>query len=85
MGATPDIYYAKDTNGDGIADEKKTVFTGFGDGKSLRLNMQALFNSFRWGPDNRIWGATASTGGNITMPDDKDFGPVSLRGCRFFI
>ncbi len=83
VGATPDIFYAKDTDGDGVADEKKTVFTGFGKGKEMRLNMQALFNSFRWGPDNRIWGATAANGGSITRPDDSSFAEVSLRGADF--
>src|SRR5437764_9930701 len=29
VGATPDIWYFKDTNGDGVADEKELVFTGF--------------------------------------------------------
>src|SRR3954471_11865020 len=31
VGATPDIIYFKDTNGDGIADERRVVFTGFAD------------------------------------------------------
>src|SRR5205809_859046 len=30
VGATPDILYFKDSNGDGIADEKNVAFTGFG-------------------------------------------------------
>jgi hypothetical protein len=29
IGATPDIIYAKDTNGDGVADIREVVFTGF--------------------------------------------------------
>ena len=32
VGSTPDIWYFKDTNGDGVADEKKLVFTGFAQG-----------------------------------------------------
>ncbi len=83
VGATPDLYYFKDTDGDGICDEAKTVFTGFGGGNDIRLNMQALFNSLRWGPDNRIWGATAGNGGTITRPDDASFAEVSLRGADF--
>lgn len=82
VGATPDVYYFKDTDGDGIADDEKTVFTGFGEGPP-RLNMQALFNSFRWGPDNRIWGATARNGGSVTRPDDPSFEAVPLRGADF--
>lgn len=82
VGATPDIHYLRDTDGDGVADETKHLFTGFGGGK-LELNMQALFNSFRWGPDNRVWGATAPNGGTITKIGDSDFGPVQLRGADF--
>ncbi len=82
VGATPDLYYFKDTDGDGVCDEERTLFTGFGEGK-LELNMQALFNSLRWGPDNRIWGATAGNGGIVTRPDDPNFAPVSVRGADF--
>src|SRR5690606_13586223 len=45
--------------------------------------MQALFNSLRWGPDNRIWGATAGNGGTVTRPDDASFDAVALRGADF--
>src|SRR5690606_11211823 len=45
--------------------------------------MQALFNSLRWGPDNRIWGATAGNGGIVTRPDDSSFEAVPLRGADF--
>ncbi|MGB0154710.1 MAG: PVC-type heme-binding CxxCH protein [Verrucomicrobiales bacterium] len=82
VGATPDVYYFRDNDGDGICDEERTVFTGFGGGK-LKLNMQALFNSFRWGPDNRIWGATAANGGNVVRPDVAKFEPVALRNADF--
>lgn len=82
VGATPDVTFFRDTDGDGVADEEKVVFTGFGGG-NLKLNMQALFNSFRWGPDNRIWGATAANGGTVSKPDDPSFEPLALRGSDF--
>lgn len=82
VGATPDLFYLRDNDGDGVCDEERAVFTGFGGG-NLKLNMQALFNSLRWGPDNRIWGATAANGGTVTRPDDPEFEPVSLRGADF--
>ena len=78
VGAAPDIYYLKDTTGDGKADVRKTVFTGFG-----KTNVQGLLNSFRWGLDNRIHGATSSSGGTITRPDDPKFAAVNLRGRDF--
>jgi putative membrane-bound dehydrogenase-like protein len=41
---------------------RRTIFTGFG-----TSNVQGLFNSFRWGLDNRIHGAGSSTGGSILL------------------
>ncbi len=78
VGAAPDLMYLKDTDGDGVADVRTVVFTGFGRG-----NVQGLMNSLRWGLDNRVHGATSSAGGQITRPDDPSFGPVELRGRDF--
>ena len=82
VGATPDLFYLKDLDGDGVCDSERVVFTGFGTARE-RLNMQALFNSFQWGPDNRIWGATAASGGTVSRPDDVAFESVELRGSDF--
>lgn len=60
--ASPDLIFAKDTDGDGVADERRVVWSGFGAGR--RLNVQALPNSLTFGPDNRVWGATAGNGGS---------------------
>ncbi len=79
VGVTPDLFFFKDTNGDGVADTQKKIFTGFG---KARLNVQGIFNSLRWGLDNRIHGATAHNGGDITQPGT-DGKPVSLRGRDF--
>ena len=49
--SAPDILYAKDTNGDGVADVKKVMFTGFG-----TENVQGLLNGLLWGPDGWIYG-----------------------------
>jgi putative membrane-bound dehydrogenase-like protein len=51
--ATPDLWFFKDTNGDGKAEVREKVFTGFGTGLKL-LNVQGLANSPQWGQDNRI-------------------------------
>jgi putative membrane-bound dehydrogenase-like protein len=53
VGATPDIWWFKDNDGDGKAEVREKVFTGFGTGLQ-RLNVQALMNNFNWGLDNRI-------------------------------
>lgn len=80
--ASPDILYCKDTNGDGKADVRRVVFTGFGAGVD-RLNMQALPNCLRWGLDNRIHGQTAGNGGLITRPGETNVAPLALRGRDF--
>ena len=80
VGDAPDIFFLRDTDGDGRADEKRRVFTGFGTG-----NVQGLFNSFRVGIDNRIHGSASSSGGEVRRVEDGE--PVgeadSLRGRDF--
>jgi len=78
VGAAPDIHYFKDTDGDGKADQSRIVFTGFG-----KSNVQGLLNSFHWGLDNRIHGATSSSGADVTRPDTPQSPPVVLRGRDF--
>ena len=82
VAASPDIFYFKDTDGDGVSDIKETVFTGFG-ATATRLNMQALVNSLIWGPDNRIWGATARNGGLVRRPDQPNSEAIDLQGADF--
>ncbi len=78
VGAAPDIYYLKDTTGDGVSDVKKKVFTGFG-----RSNVQGLLNSFRWGLDCRIHGVTNHCGGVVKSADRPDDAGINLRGRDF--
>lgn len=82
VGSSPDIFFLKDTNGDGASDVRELVFTGFGAGVE-KLNVQALLNSFTWGLDNRIHGATAGNGGKITSPKNPGGQPLELRGRDF--
>src|SRR5712692_10255596 len=82
VGATPDIIYFKDTDGDGVADERKVVFTGFGQGLD-KLNVQQLLNGFTWGLDHRIHGAAGGNGGSITSARAPAAKPLELRG-RYF-
>ena len=60
VAAAPDIWYFKDTDGNGRADIRRKVFTGFG-----RYNVQAIMNNLRWGLDNKIYGAAAGNGGKV--------------------
>lgn len=57
VAVAPDILYAP---GDAAP---RRWFTGFGRG-----NVQGLVNSLRWGLDNRLHGATSSSGAELTGP-----------------
>ena len=58
--AAPDILYLKDTTGDGVADVRRTVFTGFGKDKS-----EDIVNNLKWGLDHWIYGTTSYNGGTV--------------------
>lgn len=74
IGATPDVIYARDTDNDGRADLRETIFTGFASDSAPyatnQLNVQAMLNSFHWGIDCRIHGATSLSGGKVRLADN---------------
>ena len=78
VAVAPEMLYCKDTDGDGRADIRRVVFDGFG-----FSNWQHLPNSFRWGLDNRIHGASGSGGGTISRPDRPREKPTLIRGRDF--
>lgn len=82
VGATPNILYLKDSDGDGRADSSEVIFTGFGS-DTARLNVQQLLNSFTWGLDNRIHGATGGNWGRVRCVKFPERGAVELRGYDF--
>jgi putative membrane-bound dehydrogenase-like protein len=82
VGASPDILWLNDTTGDGKADERRVVVTGFGQGVA-RLNVQALLNSFNWGVDHRLYGATGPNGGNRVFRPGSEASALTLRGSDF--
>src|SRR5207253_6520111 len=73
VGAVPNILYAKDTDGDGKADVRRVVFTGF----ARDVGGEALLNSFRWLFDNRIHVQPSTSGGEVRHAERKGCQPVS--------
>jgi putative membrane-bound dehydrogenase-like protein len=71
----PSILYLEDTDGDGKADRRRTLYTGF----SL-VNSEQLINSLQWGLDNWVDGMAGNEGGTITSPEKKDMPALALRG-----
>jgi putative membrane-bound dehydrogenase-like protein len=53
--AAPEIFYAEDSDGDGKADIRRTLFSGF-----LEGNQQLRVNGLRWGLDNWVHCASGS-------------------------
>lgn len=60
VAAAPDLFYAEDTDGDGRADVRKVLFTGFNPG-----NQQHRFNGFEWGLDGWVYVANGDSGGTV--------------------
>jgi putative membrane-bound dehydrogenase-like protein len=78
IAAAPDIWYCRDIDGDHIADERRRVFTGFGD-----RNQQGGVNNLNWGIDHHIYGAGSVNGGEIRPADKTDAAPIVLSGRDF--
>jgi putative membrane-bound dehydrogenase-like protein len=73
VAATPDVWYLKDTDGDGKADIRRKVYTGF-----RKFNVQAVMNNLQWGLDNSIYGAGGSNGGKVVPGEKSDAEPITL-------
>lgn len=81
--AAPDLLLLKDTDGDGVADERRVLFTGFGEG-----NQQLRANGLTWGQDGWIYGANGRSDGDIrrVAAAEADIAPppvVSIRTRDF--
>jgi putative membrane-bound dehydrogenase-like protein len=72
----PEIFYAEDTDGDGKADKKVVLFTGFIEG-----NQQHRVNGLTYGFDHWWYGANGDSGGTVkSIKTGKEF---SLSGRDF--
>ncbi|MEY4185241.1 MAG: hypothetical protein RIT02_275, partial [Planctomycetota bacterium] len=82
----PQVLYAEDRDGDGVADLRQSLYAGFVEG-----NQQHRVNGLRWGLDGWLYLANGDSGGLVTglgaipgVPDSGGGGatgaPVLLRG-----
>ncbi len=78
VAAAPDLFYAEDTDGDGRADVRKVLFTGFNPG-----NQQHRLNGFEWGLDGWIYAANGDSGGRVKSLATGKVISISGRDVRF--
>src|SRR5262245_44740733 len=76
--SAPDILFMKDTDGDGKADERKVLYTGF-----PKVNPEARITNPRLAIDNWIYASNTGSDGRITAPDHPDRPAVLVRGADF--
>ena len=76
VASVPDIFYARDDDGDGRCDTREAWFTGFKAG-----NPQHLVNGFCWGLDGWLHGANGDSGGDVVCVQTG--GRIPLRGNDF--
>jgi putative membrane-bound dehydrogenase-like protein len=72
----PDILFLKDNDGDGRADERRVILTGFAEG-----NQQLRVNGLHFGWDGWIYGANGRSDGEMQLPGGGK--KISLRGHDF--
>jgi putative membrane-bound dehydrogenase-like protein len=76
--AAPNIWYCRDRDGDGRADERRVLLTGFGEG-----NPQLRVNGLLWGLDNWVYGANGRSDGQARRPEAPAPKGVSIRRRDF--
>lgn len=78
VSAAPEIFYAEDRDGDGRADVRQKLFTGFVEG-----NQQHRVNGFVYGLDNWVYAANGDSGGEILSVLTGKKTSISGRDLRF--
>ncbi len=78
VACAPDILYAEDRDGDGKADHREVLYTGFSEG-----NQQHRLNGFEMGLDGWIYGANGDSGGNVRSIKTGKSTSINGRDFRF--
>jgi putative membrane-bound dehydrogenase-like protein len=76
--SAPDILWMKDNDGDGKAEVRKILYTGF-----PKVNPENRITNLRYGIDNWVYAANHANDGRITSPDHPEHPPVLIRGADF--
>jgi putative membrane-bound dehydrogenase-like protein len=74
VSAAPHLWYLKDTTGDGVADERRVVLTGF----DATRTPQIRFSHPTLGIDNRVYLTSGLIGGSVTAPDHPERPPITF-------
>ncbi len=78
VAAAPNIMYFKDTDGDGKADQKDILFTGFFTG-----NEEAQITNLRFGIDNWIYANNNGQAGEVSFTKEPDAPKLKMSGADF--
>ncbi len=78
IAAAPNIMYFKDTDGDGRADQKEIVFTGFFTG-----NEEAQITNLSFGVDNWIYANNTGQAGEVSFTREPDAPKLKMHGSDF--
>ncbi len=78
IACAPDIIFAEDTDGDGMADRREVLFTGFEPG-----NQQHRLNGFELGLDGWVYGANGDSGGRVRALRTGKITPIHGQDFRF--
>ncbi len=70
----PDLLYLKDTDDDGIADERRVALTGFNANRTAQIR----FSHPTLGPDGWIYLTSGLNGGRVRSPQRPDVPPVEF-------
>jgi putative membrane-bound dehydrogenase-like protein len=76
--SAPDILWMKDTDGDGQADVRKVLYSGF-----PKVNPEARITNPRYGIDNWIYTSNNGREGQITTIAHPERAAISVRGTDF--
>lgn len=76
--AAPHIWFFTDTDGDGVADSKEALFSGF-----FENNSEAQITNLRFGIDNWFYAANNGQHGEVTFSEKPGEPAIPMRGADF--